>query len=164
MFDIEGPVNSSQFDNYTGDDFVLIYPNIWQTRGYKNAGKDARLYLTYDNLVECTVWYGQIGKEFGNSLADYKNTQDEYLREWWGATEIFEQTVNYGDVHGIRVVYKCQQNPTFSNNIPAPFYIDRTTLTKNNKDVYELQLFAEENYYEKNDNYIEKTLQSFNLK
>jgi hypothetical protein len=156
-------VNDSQMINVNGTGFKLSYPNVWQKKSYKNAGKDARIYLVYGNGVECIVWYGTIGKEFGKSLDDYKQTQDKYLRSWWGATEVFEQTINYGNVSGIRVVYKCQQNPVFSNDIPAPFYIDRTTLTKNNKDVFELQLMAEGNYYEKNDYLIEKTVQSFNL-
>ncbi|MGZ7109167.1 MAG: hypothetical protein ACXVHW_09380 [Methanobacterium sp.] len=163
IFDV-GFVNNSQFNSYSGDNFTLNYPNVWQKRGYKNAGKDAQLYLLYGNSVECIVWHGQIGKEFGSSLDNYKQVQDNYLRSWWGATEVFEQNINYNDVKGIRVVYKCQQNPTFSNDVPSPFYLDRTTLTKNNKDVYELQLISEANYYEKNDYYIEDTVQSFNLK
>jgi len=52
-------------------------------------------------------------------------------------------------VKGVRVIYKCQQNPVFSNDINTPFYIDRTTLTKNDVDVFELQLMVEGNYYEK---------------
>lgn len=163
IFDIEENLNNSKMDNFTGNDFSLSYPNVWQKRSYKNAGKDARIYLVYGNSVEAIVWYGKIGKEFGNSLDDYKQTQDKYLRSWWRATEVFEQTINYGNVKGIRVIYKCQQNPVFSNDIPAPFYIDRTTLTKNNIDVFELQLMAEGNYYEHNDDLIEKTVQSFNL-
>ncbi len=122
----------------------MNYPNVWQRVGYKNAGKDARLYLIYGNSIEGIVWYGQIGKEFGTSLENYKQVQDNYLRSWWGATEVFEQTIDYNGVKGIRMVYKCQQNPTFSNDIPLPFYLDRTTLTKNNKDVYELQLISKQ--------------------
>ncbi|HML05370.1 MAG TPA: hypothetical protein VK426_06325 [Methanobacterium sp.] len=163
IFDTGNSINSSKMDNFSGKNFSLSYPNVWQKRSYKNAGKDARIYLVYGNSVECIVWYGKIGKEFGKSLDDYEQTQDKYLRSWWGATEVFEQTINYGDVKGIRTIYKCQQNPVFSNDIPAPFYIDRTTLTKNNVDVYELQLMAEGNYYENNDYLIEKTVQSFNL-
>jgi hypothetical protein len=163
IFDIGGNFNDSKMDNFTSEGFSLSYPNVWQKRSYKNAGKDARIYLSYGNSVECIVWYGKIGKEFDKSLDDYKNTQDKYLRSWWGATEVFEQTINYGEVKGIRVVYKCQQNPVFSNDIPAPFYIDRTTLTKNGVDVFELQLMAEGNYYENNDYLVEKTVQSFNL-
>lgn len=163
IFDTGDVLNDSQMTSYSGKGFNLSYPNVWQKRSYKNAGKDARIYLTYGNSIECIVWYGKIGKEFGKSLDDYKQTQDKYLRSWWGATEVFEQTINYGDVKGIRVVYKCQQNPVFSNDIPAPFYIDRTTLTKNNIDVYELQLMSEGHYYELNDYLIEKTVQSFNL-
>ena len=163
IFDMGGNLNTSKMDNFTGEGFSLSYPNVWQKRSYKNAGKDARIYLSYGNSVECIVWYGKIGKEFDKSLEDYKHTQDRYLRSWWGATEVFEQTINYGEVKGIRVVYKCQQNPVFSNDIPAPFYIDRTTLTKNDVDVFELQLMAEGNYYEKNDYLVEKTVQSFNL-
>lgn len=164
IFDIEGVENNTQFNTYSGKSFVLSYPDVWQRINYKNAGKDARLYLIYGNSVEGIVWYGQIGKEFGNSMDEYKQIQDKYLRSWWGATEVFEQTINYNDIKGIRVVYKCQQNPTFSNNVPPPFYLDRTTLTRNNKDVFELQLICEGNYYEKNDYYIEKTVQSFNLR
>ncbi|WP_414468900.1 hypothetical protein [Methanobacterium sp. ACI-7] len=162
MFDQDS--NSSKMEDFSGKGFSISYPNIWQKRSYKNAGKDARLYLIYGNSVECIVWYGQIGKEFGKSLDDYRLTQDHYLRAWWKGTEVFQQTVNYGDVKGFRTVYRCQQNPMFSNDVPAPFYIDRTTLTKNNKDVYELQLIVEAQYYEKNDYILEKTVQSFNLK
>ena len=163
IFDVDF-VNNSQFTSYNGTNFTLNYPNVWQRVGYKNAGKDARLYLIYDNSIEGIVWYGQIGKEFGTSLENYKQVQDNYLRSWWGATEVFEQTIDYNGVKGIRMVYKCQQNPTFSNDIPSPFYLDRTTLTKNNKDVYEFQLISEANYYEKNDYYIENTVRSFSLK
>lgn len=179
IFDTGEDLNNSKMENYSGKYFSLSYPNLWQKRSYKDAGKDARLYLVYGNSVEAIVWYGKIGKEFGNSqkssisnaqnvsfassIEDYKETQDKYLRSWWGATELFKQTINYRDVKGIRVIYKCQQNPVFSNDIPAPFYIDRTTLTKNDVDVFELQLMVEGNYYEKNDYLIEKTVQSFNL-
>ena len=163
IFDTGEDLNNSKMENYSGKYFSLDYPNVWQKRSYKDAGKDARLYLVYGNRVEGIVWYGKIGKEFGNSLKDYKQTQDKHLRSWWGATELFEQTINYRDVKGVRVIYKCQQNPVFSNDIPAPFYIDRTTLTRG-ADVFELQLMVEENYYEKNDYLIERTVQSFNLK
>lgn len=164
IFDIDEDLNNSKMENYSGKYFSLSYPNLWQKRSYKDAGKDARLYLVYGNSVEGIVWYGRIGKEFGKSLEDYKQTQDKYLRSWWGATELFKQTISYRDVKGVRVIYKCQQNPVFSNDIPAPFYIDRTTLTRNDVDVFELQLMVEGNYYEKNDYLIEKTVQSFNLR
>lgn len=163
IFDVYNDSNSSKMMLFNGSDFNLTYPNFWQKKSYKNVGKDARLYLTYENDVECIVWYGKMDKEFGNSLESYRQTQDNYLRSWWRATEVFEQTIDYGNVKGIRAVYKCQQNPIFSNNIPSPFYIDRTTLTKDNKNVYELQLMIEGNYYENNDYLIEKTVQSFNL-
>ena len=163
IFNIGDEINSSKMDTFSGKWFSISYPNVWEKRSYKNAGKDARLYLTYGNSIECIVWYGKIGKEFGKSLDDYKDIQDRYLRSWWGATEVFEQKIDYGEVKGIRVVYKCQQNPMFSNEVPAPFYLDRTTLTKNNVDVFELQLISEEKYYENNDYLIEKTVQSFNL-
>ncbi|MGB9937115.1 MAG: hypothetical protein ACPK7O_05295 [Methanobacterium sp.] len=156
--------NGSKMENFSDNGFFISYPNVWQKRSYKNAGKDARLYLVYGSSVECIVWYGKIGKEFGKSLDDYKQTQDNYIRTWWRGTEVSEHTVNYGDIKGIRTVYICQQNPMFSNDVAAPFYIDRTTLTKNNKDVYELQLIVEAQYYGKNDYLIEKTVQSFNIK
>jgi len=49
------------------------------------------------------------------------------------------------------------------NETPAPFYIDRTTLTRG-ADAFELQLMVEGNYYEKNDYLIERAVQSFTLK
>ncbi|MBI5680872.1 MAG: hypothetical protein HZC47_08270 [Methanobacterium sp.] len=164
IFDINEVSNKSKMKNFTGKGFSISYPSVWQKRSYKNAGKDARLYLIYGNSVECIVWYGKIGREFGNSLEEYKKTQDSYIRAWWGGTEVFEQNISYGDVKGFRIVYKCQQNPVFSNDIPSPFYIDRTTVTKNNVDVYELQLMVSGDYYEKNDYFIENTVGSFLLK
>lgn len=163
IFDINEISNKTKMKNFTGKGFSISYPALWQKRSYKNAGKDARLYLVYGNSVECIIWYGKIGKEFGNSLEEYKKIQEGYIRAWWGGTEVFEQNINNGDIKGFRTVYKCQQNPVFSNDIPAPFYIDRTTVTKNNIDVYELQLMVSGDYYEKNDYFIENTVGSFLL-
>ncbi len=155
--------NSVKMKNFSGKGFSIIYPAVWERQSYKNAGKDARLYLTYGNSVEAIVWYGKIGNEFGNSLEDYKNTQDVHTRTWWGGTEVFEQDINYDGITGFRTVYKCQNNPVFSNDIAAPFYIDRTTITKDNVNVYELQLMVYRDYYEKDDYLIEQTVKSFKI-
>lgn len=155
--------NSVKVKNFTGKGFSITYPAVWERQSYKNAGKDARLDLIYGNSVEAIVWYGKIGNEFGNSLEDYKNTQDVHIRTWWGGTEVFEQDINKDGMTGFRTVYKCQNNPVFSNDIAAPFYIDRTTVTKDNVSVYELQLMVFNDYYEKNDYLIEQTVNSFKI-
>ena len=155
--------NNVKMKYLSGNGFSISYPSVWERESYKNAGKDARLYLTYGNSVEAIVWYGKIGSEFGNSLEDYKNTQDVRIRTWWGGTEVFEQDINYNGMKGFRTVYKCQNNPVFSNDIAAPFYIDRTTVTKDNVNVYELQLMVFDDYYEKNDYLIEQTVKSFKI-
>ncbi|MCZ3364286.1 MULTISPECIES: hypothetical protein [Methanobacterium] len=155
--------NSVKVKNFTGKGFSITYPAVWERQSYKNAGKDARLDLIYGNSVEAIVWYGKIGNEFGNSLEDYKNTQDVHIRTWWGGTEVFEQDINKNGMTGFRTVYKCQNNPVFSNDIAAPFYIDRTTVTKDNVSVYELQLMVFSDYYEKNDYLIEQTVNSFKI-
>ena len=155
--------SSVKMKNFTGNGFSINYPAVWERQSYKNAGKDARLYLVYGNSVEAIVWYGKIGNEFGNSLQDYKNTQDVHTRTWWGGVEVFEQDINYGNVTGFRTVYKCQNNPVFSNDIAAPFYIDRTTITKDNVNVYELQMMVFGDYYEKDDYLIEQTVKSFKI-
>ena len=155
--------NSVKMKNFTGKGFSITYPAVWERQSYKNAGKDARLDLIYGNSVEAIVWYGKIGNEFGNSLEDYKNTQDVHIRTWWGGTEVFEQDINKDGMTGFRTVYKCQNNPVFSNDIAAPFYIDRTTVTKDNVSVYELQLMVFNDYYEKNDYLIEQTVNSFKI-
>ena len=155
--------NSVKIKNFTGNGFLIKYPAVWERQSYKNAGKDARLYLVYGNSVEAIVWYGKIGSEFGNSLEDYKSTQDVHTRTWWGGTEVFEQDIDYDGVTGFRTVYKCQNNPVFSNDIAAPFYIDRTTITRDNINVYELQLIVYSDYYEKNDYLIEQTVKSFKI-
>jgi hypothetical protein len=155
--------SSVKVKNFTGKGFSIIYPAVWERQSYKNAGKDARLDLIYGNSVEAIVWYGKIGNEFGNSLEDYKNTQDVHIRTWWGGTEVFEQDINKNGMTGFRTVYKCQNNPVFSNDIAAPFYIDRTTVTKDNVSVYELQLMVFSDYYEKNDYLIEQTVNSFKI-
>jgi hypothetical protein len=149
--------------NFSGKGFSLSYPATWQRQSYKNAGKDARLYLVYGNRVEAVVWYGKIGKEFKNSLEDYKNTQDIRTRTWWGGTEVFEQDINYDGMKGFRTVYKCQNNPVFSNNVKTPFYIDRTTVTRDNRNVFELQMMVYDDYYENNDYLIENTVKSFKI-
>lgn len=155
--------NKIKMKNFSGKGFSITYPAIWQRLSYKNAGKDARLYLVYGNGVEAIVWYGTIGNEFGNSLQDYKNTQDIRTRTWWGGTEVFEQNIDYDGITGFRTVYKCQNNPVFSNDVAAPFYIDRTTVTKDNVNVYELQLMVFSDYYEKDDYLIEQVVKSFKL-
>jgi len=155
--------NSVKVKNFTGKGFSITYPAVWERQSYKNAGKDARLDLIYGNSVEAIVWYGKIGNEFGNSLEDYKNTQDVHIRTWWGGTEVFEQDINKDGMTGFRTVYKFQNNPVFSNDIAAPFYIDRTTVTKDNVSVYELQLMVFNDYYEKNDYLIEQTVNSFKI-
>ncbi|MEN6554705.1 MAG: hypothetical protein ABFC34_17665 [Methanobacterium sp.] len=155
--------NSVKMKNFTGKGFSITYPAVWERQSYKNAGKDARLDLIYGNSVEAIVWYGKIGNEFGNSLEDYKNTQDVHIRTWWGGTEVFEQDINKDGMTGFRTIYKCQNNPVFSNDIAAPFYIDRTTVTKDNVSVYELQLMVFNDYYEKNDYLIEQTVNSFKI-
>ncbi len=155
--------NSVKIKTFTGKGFSITYPAVWERQSYKNAGKDAKLYLVYGNSVEAIVWYGKIGNEFGNSLEDYKNTQDVHTRTWWGGTEVFEQYINQDGIKGFRTVYKCQNNPVFSNDIAAPFYIDRTTITKDNINVYELQLMVYGDYYEKDDYLIEKTVKSFKI-
>ncbi len=155
--------NSIKMKNVTGKGFSISYPAVWEKQSYKNAGKDARLYLVYGNSVEAIVWYGKIGNEFGNSLQDYKNTQDVHIRTWWGGVEVFEQDINYNGITGFRTIYKCQNNPVFSNDIAAPFYIDRTTITKDNVNVYELQLMVFSDYYEKDDYLIEQTVKSFKI-
>ena len=155
--------NSVKMKNFTGKGFSINYPAVWERQSYKNAGKDARLYLTYGNSVEAIVWYGKIGNEFGSSLENYKNTQDVHTRTWWGGTEVFEQDINYNGMTGFRTIYKCQNNPVFSNDIAAPFYIDRTTITKDNVNVYELQLMVFNDYYEKDDYLIEQTVKSFKI-
>jgi hypothetical protein len=149
--------------NFSGKGFSLSYPATWQRQSYKNAGKDARLYLVYGGNVEAVVWYGKIGKEYGTSLEDYKNTQDIRMRTWWGGTEVFEQNIDYDGMNGFRTVYKCKNNPVFSNNVEEPFYIDRTTVTKDNVNVFELQLMVYDDYYEKNDYLIENTVKSFKI-
>ena len=156
--------NSVKFKNVSGNGFLISYPALWQKQSYKNAGKDARLDLVYGNSVEAIVWYGKIGGEFGSSLQDYENTQDIHTRTWWGGTEVFRQDINKNGVTGFRTIYKCQNNPVFSNDIAAPFYIDRTTITKDNVSVYELQMFVFSDYYEKNDYLIEQTVNSFKIK
>lgn len=163
IFNTSDASNSVKMKNFTGNGFSISYPSLWQKQSYKNAGKDAKLYLVYGNSVEAIVWYGKIGNEFGKSLEDYKNTQDVHTRTWWGGTEVFEQEINYNGMTGFRTVYRCQNNPVFSNNIAAPFYIDRTTITKDNVNVYELQLMVFSDYYEKNDYLIENTVKSFKI-
>lgn len=155
--------NNVKMKNFTGKGFSISYPAFWQRQSYKNAGKDARLDLIYGNSVEAIVWYGKIGSEFGSSLQDYENTQDIHTRTWWGGTEVFEQNINENGMTGFRTIYKCQNNPVFSNDIAAPFYIDRTTVTKDNVNVYELQLIVFSDYYEKNDYLIEQTVNSFKI-
>ncbi|MGB9980551.1 hypothetical protein [Methanobacterium sp.] len=155
--------NSVKMKKFTGKGFLISYPAVWERQSPKNAGKDARLDLLYGNSVEAIVWYGKIGNEFGNSLEDYKNTQDVHTRTWWGGTEVFEQDINKNGMTGFRTIYKCQNNPVFSNDIAAPFYIDRTTVTKDNVNVYELQLMVFSDYYEKNDYLIEQTVNSFKI-
>lgn len=163
IFNTTDASNKIKIKNVSRKDFSISYPAIWQKQSYKNAGKDARLYLVYGNSVEAIVWYGKIGDEFGNSLEEYKTTQDIHTRTWWGGTEVFEQNINYGGMKGFRTVYKCENNPVFSNNIPSPFYVDRTTLTKDNKNVFELQLMVSAGYYENNDYLIENTVGSFKI-
>jgi hypothetical protein len=163
IFDIENSYSKIKMKHYSGKGFSINYPNFWERSSYKNAGKNSRLYVTYDNNVECIVWYGTIGEDFGKSLKEYKNSQDTYIRTWWGGTEVFEQTINKNGVKGIRTVYRCNQNPLFSNNIQPPFYLDRTTLTKDNVNVFQLQLMVNGEYYEKNNNIIEKTVGSFKI-
>jgi hypothetical protein len=155
--------NKVKMKNFSGKGFSISYPAVWQKQSYKNAGKDARLYLVYGNSVEAIVWYGKIGNEFGNSLEDYKNTQDVRIRTWWGGTEVFEQNIDYEGITGFRTVYKCQNNPVFSNDVAAPFYIDRTTVTRDNVNVFELQLMVFDDYYEKDDYLIEQTVKSFKI-
>jgi len=149
--------------NFTGNGFSINYPATWEKESYKNKGKDARLYLVYGNSVEAIVWYGKIGNEFGSSLADYKNTQDTHIRTWWGGTEVFEQDINYGGMTGFRTIYQCQNNPVFSNGVAAPFYIDRTTVTKDNENVFELQLMVSNGYYQNDDYLIEQMVKSFKI-
>ena len=163
IFNTSDTSNNINMKNFSGKGFSLSYPAVWQKQSYKNAGKDARLDLLYGNSVEAIVWYGKIGNEFGNSLQDYENTQDIHTRTWWGGTEVFEQDINENGMTGFRTIYKCQNNPVFSNNIAAPFYIDRTTVTKDNVNVYELQLMVFSDYYEKNDYLIEQTVNSFKI-
>ena len=164
IFDIEDSSSKIEMKYYSGKGFSINYPDFWQKGSYKNAGKNSRLYVTYDNNVECIVWYGTIGKDFGKSLKEYKNSQDAYIRAWWGGTEVFEQNINKNGVKGIRTVYRCEQNPLFSNNIQPPFYLDRTTLTKDNVNVFQLQLMVNGEYYEKNNYIIEKTVGSFKIR
>ncbi len=163
IFNNSDASNKAEMRNFSGKGFSIKYPSTWQRQSYKNAGKDARLYLIYGYSVEGIVWYGKIGNEFGNSLEDYKNIQDTRIRTWWGGTEVFEQDINYNGMTGFRTVYKCQNNPTFSNDVTPPFYIDRTTVTKDNVNVFELQLIVYSDYYEKNDYLIEQTVKSFNI-
>ncbi|MGF7119243.1 hypothetical protein [Methanobacterium oryzae] len=163
IFDVENSYSKIKIKHYSGKGFSINYPDFWERGSYKNAGKNSRLYVTYENNVECIVWYGVVGKDFGKSIKDYKNTQDAYIRTWWGGTEVFEQNINKNGVKGIRTVYRCEQNPLFSNNIRPPFYLDRTTLTKDNINVYQLQLMVNGEYYEKNNHIIEKTVGSFKI-
>ncbi len=163
IFNNSDVLNNVNMKNFSGNGFSISYPATWQKESYKNAGKDARLYLVYGNSVEAIVWYGKIGNEFGNSLEDYKKTQDIHTRTWWGGTEVFEQDINYDGMTGFRTVYKCQNNPVFSNDVIGPFYIDRTTVTKDNVNVFELQLMVFTDYYEKHDYLIEQTVNSFKI-
>ena len=163
IFNNSDALNNADMKNVTGNGFSISYPATWEKESYKNAGKDARLYLVYGNSVEAIVWYGKIGSEFGDSLEDYKKTQDIHTRTWWGGTEVFEQNINYNGMTGFRTVYKCQNNPVFSNSVVGPFYIDRTTVTKDNVNVFELQLMVFTDYYEKHDYLIEQTVNSFKI-
>jgi len=149
---------------YNGPVFTINYPPNWDKRSHKEAGKDSRLFLKYKNNLECTVWHYKVGGNFGSSIQEYERKQDIYMQKWWGGTQIYEQKVSINGARGIRTIYKCRQNPLFSSNIPVPFYLDRTTLTKDNVNVFELQIMASANYYEKNGYLIQKTVEGFILK
>jgi len=163
IFESEDSSNGVKMRQYNGKGFNLNYPEYWDRKSYKDAGKESRLYVKYGKNVECIVWHAKLGKNFENSIKEYKQSQDTYLNKWWGGIQVYEQKINRNRVKGIRTVYKCQQNPLFSSDVTAPFYLDQTTLTEDNVNVYELQIMASEDYYEKNDYIIEKTVQSFKL-
>lgn len=164
IFENEDTSNAIKMEHFNGKGFTIIYPQYWAKKSYKDAGKDSRLYLKSGKDVECIVWHDNLGKNFGYSIEEYKHGQDVYLRKWWGGTQVYEQKINYKGVKGIRTIYKCQQNPLFSSDLPTPFYLDQTTLTKDNSNVFELQIMVWGDYYEKNNYIIEKTVQSFKLK
>mgnify|MGYP000844610165 CR=1 FL=1 len=163
IFEREDSSNTVRMNYYKGKGFTISYPEYWDRKSYKDAGKESRFYVKYGQNVEGIVWHTKFGKNFENSIEEYKKTQDIHLRKWWGGNQVYEQKINSNGVKGIRTVYMCQQNPQFSNDISAPFYLDQITLTRDNVNVFELQITASQDYYEKNDYIIEKTVQSFKL-